>query len=188
MPERRWTFQNEGEDDEEDFDDGAPAMRVASYNVFHNANEQKDARVRRRAGIQQDELALTFFVAYTPNYTAETKQEDRHEFWLGKITELDNEQKMVKVRCMTCGQKKNATGKTNPMYKGWHGPDKYDWISLSRIILQMEERNRILAKERRRIANMLAAATNEADEVYTALHAHPTTRHAPHHTHQSRTG
>jgi hypothetical protein len=171
-PDNRWSFKNEGY-----YRDGnqgevvAPEeLHMPTQSIYHNLNEQNQARQFRNEGVDTSKVCVGNFVAYTVDYTDDVAPEDQNEFWLGAVIEIDREAKSVKVRQYHTGTKNNATHERNAAkYKRWTGPNQTTWLTKDRLLLKFEtltERGRIHKASVRRIAGVLAAKqAGQADDI-----------------------
>ena len=127
--------------------------------LFPSQSAQNSAReLRKTRGHASEPLVVGNFIAYVVHYTDDFPEDQKQDFWVGKITELDVPQRQVKVRKWNTGTVKNlALGERNsPQYKAYR--NQTEWMTLDRVLqtFQLTERgNRIEAGVRRYIANAL---------------------------------
>ena len=76
-PAHGGAFACEGDDDV-DSDDQHPELELPQHTMFENQSTQDRARKKRRElGYSKNLLKIGDFIAYEPNYTDETSQEER---------------------------------------------------------------------------------------------------------------
>ena len=169
LPDHGWAFKCEGGSGVAADPVANDVLRLPRQVAFHNLNEQNQARANRRIGVADEVLVTGKFVAILPNYKSTVPKEDRHEFWLGRVVQIDQEQRMVRVRYWHTGVKKNASAGGTAKYKQWHGRDgQYDWLPVRRLLLQIdsltEKTRSIKATYRRRIHGVLTARGSDEDD------------------------
>ena len=135
-PDPCWKFPCDDEDDdEEDGPAAAPALHLREQQIYGNANLQQIARVNRQArGRSLNALTTSCFIAYETNYTKTTPLSDQNDFWVGKITLIDNDTREVQIVQYHTGTKDNLT--KTAKYRVWTGKDKMDWVHVDRILAQ----------------------------------------------------
>lgn len=171
-PDNRWSFTNEGY-----YRNGnqgeviAPEeLHMPTQSIYHNLNEQNQARQFRNEGVDTSKVCAGNFIAYTVDYTDDVAPEDRNEFWLGAVIEIDKETHSVKVRQYHTGTKNNATHERNPAtYKMWSGLNQTTWLTKDRLLLKFERLTgggRVSKASLRRIAGNLAAKqAGQSDDI-----------------------
>jgi hypothetical protein len=162
VDDERWKFAVEGagvESDEEDQEDEEKTMSLNPQIIYHDANEQNSARAARSDGVTSQDLVVGNYLAYEPTYTDETKENERHEFWLGKIIQIDSSAKSVHIQAWHTGQKQNAT-LTGARYRLWSGDGKQRWVNIDRALTTFNstsftDKQRVKAAMLRRIRNAI---------------------------------
>jgi hypothetical protein len=168
LPEHRWSFMCESKEDRPSANlEMVDSLRMPSRHVVRNLNLQNANRLDRRMGIDNDILAKGLFLAVHPNYTADYDEEKKQEFWLAKIDNIHQEEKMVEIRYWHTAKKNNASyEKCMVTYRVYMGKGaRTDLIPLSRIIIQIKELTGKMAvhiNDRRRILAAFVAAEAEA--------------------------
>jgi hypothetical protein len=168
LPEHRWSFMCESKEDRPSANpEMVDSLRMPSRHVVRNLNLQNANRLDRRMGIDNDILAKGLFLAVHPNYTADYDEEKKQEFWLAKIDNIHQEEKMVDIRYWHTAKKNNASyDKCMVTYRVYMGKGaRTDLIPLSRIIIQIKELTGKMAvhiNDRRRILAAFVAAEAEA--------------------------
>jgi hypothetical protein len=120
--------------------------------------DKDDMKASRKARREQG-LVIDNFVAYPVNYTEETKDEDKHDFWVGNIVEINVEQRQLRLRCYHTGTKNNLeSGQAS--YKLWgngNGPDAHTTIGIEHVLETFELTKSALIKSatRRQIKSAL---------------------------------
>ncbi len=117
LPDHGWAFKCESTRSVVADSKVNDVLRLPRQGVFHNLNEQNQARENRKIGVADEVVVIGKFVAILPNYKNTVPVANRNEFWLGKVIEIDQEQKMVHVRYWHTGVKKNASGGGNASYR-----------------------------------------------------------------------
>ena len=173
LPEAgRWEFaceQKEGDLDEfEAVQEVDAALVLASYTVFHNQNEQNLARVQRREELDPAKLVVGKFIAYTVHYTDDVPAENRSDFWVGKITEIDTDYDQVNIDQYNSGTLRNlgAPGKNPAQYKKYKNGT--EWLGVDRLLLQFDEfttGKRIAKRTVERVGNILRH-NNANDDIF----------------------
>ena len=134
--------------------------------VFQNTNRQViDRENRKRRGRATAELVIGNMVAVTGNYEDTVVEEDKHDFWVGKILEMDYEQSMLHLAYYSTGVKR-CVESNNAKYRAFQGAGGRDWVNISRVLHTFKKftpGNRIEAMERRRIRDALQLPADEDD-------------------------
>ena len=134
--------------------------------IFHNTSLQAiDRENRKRRGRATAELVIGNLVAITGNYEPTTPDESKHDFWTGKITNLDYDSRMVQIQYYNTGVRK-CLDIARATYRVWTGPDRLDWVDISRVLHTWEtftEGMRIAAPERRSIKIALLLPPEHVD-------------------------
>ena len=121
-PTHGGVFACEGSDDDE-LSEEHPPLELPQHTMYENQSTQNRARERRREqGYSKNLLCVGDFIAYEPNYTAETRAEDRHDFWVGKVLGLDKETREVNIQLWHTPTKRNgAESRNGCVYSVWKG-------------------------------------------------------------------
>ena len=126
--------------------------------VFQSTSRQAvDRENRKRRGRATAELIIGNMVAVTGNYEDTVPATDRHDFWVGKIHEMDYEQSMLKLSFYNTGVKR-CVDSTAAKYRAWVGAGALDWVDIKRVLHTFPSFTvgmRIEAMERRRIGHAL---------------------------------
>jgi hypothetical protein len=168
LPEHRWSFMCESKEERPPVSNGmVDSLRMPSQHIVRNLNLQNANRADRRMGIDNDILVKGLFLAVHPNYTDDYDEEKKQEFWLAKIDNIHQEDKMVDIRYWHTVKKNNASYENCMVtYRVYMGKGaKEDRIPLSRIIIQIKEltaKRAVHINDRRRIVAAFAAAEAEA--------------------------
>ena len=75
------------------------------------------------------------FVAIETNYTDETREEDRNDFWLGRIMQVDYDTRQVQIKYYHTGTKDNLTRAKRAKYVAWAGAIPVDWVDTKRVLM-----------------------------------------------------
>ena len=161
-----WAFANEGyyneKQDEEDAQEGPVYIRRAPA-IYLNQSMQEIARRHRRSrGRAENELVRGHFLAIVPNFLESVPDEERCDFWVGRIIDMHAEDRKVKVTWYNTPVIKNGNIDTNQTakYRNYTGKgDRTGWIRVSKILTQFEKLtekcNRIRKQTIRTILNAL---------------------------------
>jgi len=173
-----------GEDDdpavreraEEEEEEGGELYARPLSRVFENTHQQAIDRVNRKnQGRASTALVIGNLVAISVNYTVETPDKERNDFWAAKITSLDFECRQLQVSYYHTGVIKNAGSKSHKaFYKAWKGKTRTEWVDIRRVLHTWEKfterKSLIAAKDRRAISRALVlpdddpASEPEAEE------------------------
>ena len=83
----------------EDDDGQQTEMFARAISIFHSQSHQQKFREQRKLrGHASNPLEVGKFVAYVPDYTADTPATARHDFWVGKIVELNPDTDQLHVQ------------------------------------------------------------------------------------------
>jgi hypothetical protein len=135
--------EEDGEDEEED------QLYARPTTVFQSQSHQNRARaLRRKQGHASNPLVVGRFVAYTPNYTTETKDDDKQLCWVGKIINIDADSRQVRLQRYHTSTIKNLDCERNCGYRVWMGPDPKEWIDVTRVLETFD-----LTEKRRSVPN-----------------------------------
>ena len=159
----RWTFHGEGKYDVTSENPPVMEVRLPANLVYRDQNDQNEARRQRREGVDASKLLIGNYVAYKVLYTDETKAEDRNDFWVGCIVQIDKKDGLVRIKTFHASQRKNLnTGSNRAQYKAWTGRGQHEWLPTDRLLLKFDGltgKGRISMKTLRRIGNVLSAAS-----------------------------
>ena len=168
LPDHHWTFQAERQNHQQNSEAAARPVRIRPYTVFDDQNDQNYARQQRKLkGHCENYVTIGNHLAYTTDYTVDFPTEQRNEFWLGVVTNVDNVDNLVEVRRYNTATPANATNGHNAKYKAWMERPLCEWIAASRALcqfLKLTDKKRITSKVRKRIANALCLVALEAEE------------------------
>ena len=136
-------------------DDDSPMCIRPLSRVFINSSRQAiDRQERKERGRAQSELVVGNMIAYTVHYTADTREDQKSDFWAGKILECDRSTEQVRILQYHTGTKKNLRGRTAE-YKEWRGKDANVWIGVDRVLHTFPaltpQKSLVGADDRRRI-------------------------------------
>ena len=124
---------------DEDDDDPQPEMFARATSIFHSQSHQQRFREQRQLrGHASTALEIGKFVAYMPDYTADTPPEMRQDFWVGDIIELGPDTGQLRVRRFHTNPINNLD---NPRaaYRVWQGEGpKNEWIQNARVLEQFK--------------------------------------------------
>jgi hypothetical protein len=168
IPAHGWRFPNEGLHQESDVEEDEAHLYIrAAPRLYPNLNIQNIAREqRRRRGRAANELVISRMVALSVFYTTETPASERSDFWVGKILDIDTDERKIHVKWWHTGPKRNLS--TCCTYRVWAGTNAKEWMSVSRVLAQFEfnAKNRIISAVRNSIKNaiQLNLADEQADE------------------------
>ena len=110
---------DDDEEEEEDADDQELALPPAT--LFRSFAQQKRARYNRQIyGYSKNTITIGNFIAYRPNYTEDTPNEKRQDFWVGKVQSLNVAERFVRIKCYHTGAIRNAES-NNAVYRMWTG-------------------------------------------------------------------
>ena len=107
--------------------------------MFENQSTQNRAREKRREqGYSKNLLCVGDYIAYEPNYTAETRAEGKQDFWVGKILSLDKQTREVEIQLWHTPTKGNGADSRNGcVYTPWKGNrssrQTAEFIRMSRV-------------------------------------------------------
>jgi hypothetical protein len=126
--------------------------------VFENTHRQAiDRDNRKRRGRADAELIIGNLVAITVNYEERVPLKDRNQFWVGRITEVDQENRQICISYYNTTTKKNVTSNRS-QYRAWVGQHRMDVISISRVLCtfaKFTDTMLIVAHTRRQIGDAL---------------------------------
>lgn len=102
------------------------------------------------------DLVIGKMVAIETNYTEETTDSCKCDFWVAKVIALGIPEQQVRVKWYHTGTKNNLVC-PQAVYRQWTGSGDTEWIPVCRILAQFElnEKNRIGAAVRRNISNAI---------------------------------
>ena len=143
--------------------------------VLETQQQQNAGRIaRRERGHASAVLVVNNFVAYPVNYTAETQDKDKNDFWIGKIVRIDVAERELKIRNYHTGTKANGSS-GQASYKVWgngNSRDGFTTIGIEQVLetFELTRTNLINSSTRRQIMSALvmyttnlAAATQPSD-------------------------
>jgi hypothetical protein len=138
-----------------------PGILVARQHIVLESQQQQNAsrKARKEQGHASEMLVINNFIAYVVNYTDETKEEDKQDFWVGRIVGIDVEQREVRIRCFHTRTKKNLDS-NQASYKMWgHGDSAgaYTTIGIEHVLetFLLTGKGLIQTAKRRQIKNSL---------------------------------
>ena len=130
--------------------------------IFDNTNQQAIDRENRKArGRAKSALIVNNYVALTVNYVPETRPQDRQDFWVGRILQLNKQQRMVRIQYFNTGCTKNLTGQQAKYHPWLCNVDGITWIDVDCVLHTFEEftpTGMISAPDKRIIKHALALA------------------------------
>jgi len=136
-------------------DGGLMARQHAVYETQHQQNAARE--LRRTQGHASEALVIGNYIAYPPNYTADTHADEKNDFWVGRIISVNVPLQCVNVRRLHTGTKKNLTN-VQAMYRLWTG-NTYttEEVGIECVLetFQLTDGNRINAARRRHIGQSL---------------------------------
>ena len=138
-----------------------------SSRVFNNTNLQAiDRENRKRRGRADSELIINNLVALRGHYLPEVDEDERHDFWVGRIIGLDYDERQLQISYYNTGTKRCLAART-AKYRAWTGTNKTEWVDIRRVLHTFEsftDKMAIKAEERRRIGNALALPESDAED------------------------
>ena len=134
--------------------------------VFENTNRQAiDRDNRKRRGRANAELVVGNLVALTGLYEDSVPPEERQDFWVGKIIQIDYETEQVRLSMYNTPVLENATS-NRATYRNWTGKGRFDWVDISRVLhtfAAFTPKMLVPAMERRRIKAALDLPSDDDD-------------------------
>ena len=161
MPEHYGSLAADFADESDEEPEDHAQLFARSTSVWQSQSQQNRAREKRKVqGHASNPLTVGHYLAYTTNYAEEYPRDKMQAFWLGKILEIDVEDKQVKLaRWHTWTiNNLNLECQSAPQYCVWTGPgDKTEWIPLTRVleVVQLTKGLRVAKKDLRLIDNAL---------------------------------
>jgi hypothetical protein len=155
-------------------DNGNMELR-ANARIFSGPGEAGRARQHRRDGVVAEQLCIGSFVATECSYKDDVPENERQDFWLGKIVELDSSDNTVRVEWYNTSTKRNLAaaesgpGATNNAARyrlyGGETTDKVGWIHLKDVLetfSNLTDKGYIHMATLRKIKNTVVLRASEA--------------------------
>jgi len=175
-PLHNWTFQIESDDVESDEPVTDLSMHCRPTHIQPGARQQLEERAnRQRGGCPLNSLIVGNFVAFTTNYTDDTKEEQKQAFWLGKVVKLFPNEDKLQIKCWHTNTLDN-TNAPRAKYRAYTGAHSTRTIELERVLYtftklsqkgsliqapdrrQIEGALRLVEADRQRAANLASLA------------------------------
>jgi hypothetical protein len=139
-----------------------PGVLLARQHMVLETQQQQNAgRIARGLrGHASEALVINNFVAYPANYTEETKEEEKQDFWVGQIVGIDVEDRSINIKHYNTGTKKNLESQ-QAKYTIWasrRSNDVYtEVIGLDQVLetFQLTKGGLIVTKKRKHIKKAL---------------------------------
>lgn len=161
MPELYGSFAADFADESDEEQEDHAQLFARPTSVWQSQSQQNRAREKRKVqGHASNPLKVGHYLAYTTHYAPEYPRDKVQAFWLGKILEIDVEEKQVKLTRWHTGtiNNLNLECQSGPQYRVWNGPGhRTEWIPLTRVleVVELTKGHRVAKKDMRLIDNAL---------------------------------
>ena len=81
-----------------------------------------------------DPAAVQKFVTYTTDYTAETLEHEKQDFWLGQVTDVNSRDCTLSILMFHTPKRTNGDTSRGAKYTKWRGSPNECELTLSRVL------------------------------------------------------
>ena len=126
-------------DDDSDSDNGQE-LEIPQHIIHETVSEQRRQTARRKKyGYSKTVVTVESYVTYTTDYTAETQEHEKQDFWMGQVTDINSKDDTLSIVMFHTSKLRNGDTSRGAKYTKWRGSPNECQLTLSRVLEVIDE-------------------------------------------------